>query len=201
METDTRLEKLQALLLAALEKEGDPTSSEWRQISGRLGEIETAVYDPAADEELQRLVESLPEGAVDIEVDLFQLADSNGEVGRLVADGSRWAGGRQRAWGEGSGKPRIGRFLKTLAELAERRREAPRRSAWGSGAATDEALVTERRSRINSALRSAMQGTRGEAPTVSKPKVFVLADDDDNAQTTASSTNSSEPTPKDGQGS
>ena len=201
METDTRLERLQASLLAAMEKEGGPTSSEWRQISDRLGEIETAVYDPSIGEELQRLVESLPAAAVDIEADLLQLVDSKGEVDRLDADSSPWAGGRRRARGEGSGKPRIGRFLKTLAEMAERRRGAPRRSAWGSGDATDKELVKERRSRINSALKSAWQGTQGEEPPVSIPKVLVLADDEDNAKTTASNTSSDEPTPKGGQGS
>ena len=200
METDSRLEKLQAALLAALEKDGSPTSSEWRQISCRLGEIESVVYDPAAGEELQRLVESLPAGAVDIEADLLQLVDSNGVMEPLDVDSSPWAGGRQRAWGEGSGKPPIGRFLKTLAEMAERRRATPRRSAWGSGAATDEALVTERRRRINSALKSAWEGSRGEAPPVSKPKVLVLADDDDTAQTTANDTSSDEPAPNGGQG-
>ena len=199
MEKDTRLEKLQAVLLAAMEKDGGPASSEWRQISGRLVEIETAVYDPSTGEELQRLVESLPAGAVDMEADLLQLVDGNGEVDRLVADSSPWAGGRQRASGEGSGRPRIGRFLKTLAEMAERRRAAPRHSARESGAATDEALVTERRRRIKSALRSGWQGTQGEAPPVSKPKVLVLADDDDDAQTTASITSSGEPPPKGGQ--
>jgi hypothetical protein len=201
METDTRLERLQALLLAAMEKEGDPALADWRQVSGRLNEIETAVYDPSIGEELQHLIESLPAGAVDIEADLLQLIDSNGEVERLGADRSPWAGGRQRVSGEGSGKPQIGRFLKTLAEMAERRRTSPRRTAWGSGAATDQALVTERRHRINSSLKSAWQATGGEAPPVSKPKVFVLADDDDDAQTTAGKAGSGEPTPKGGQGS
>ncbi len=199
MKTDPKLEKLQAVLLEAMEEDGGSTSSEWRRISDRLGEIEAAVHDPSTGDELQRLVESLPAGAVDIEADLFQLVEGNGEVDRPVADTSPWAGGRQRAWGEGSGRPRVGRFLETLAELAERRRAAAHRSAWGGGAATDEALVTERRRRINSALRSALQGTRGEAPPVSRPKVLVLADDD--AQAPASSTNSGDPTPKGGQGS
>jgi hypothetical protein len=199
METDNRLENLQEALLAAMEKEGSPTSSEWRQISGRLAEIETAAYDPSTGEELQRLVESLPAGAVDIEADLLQLFDSKGEVDQLVADGSPWGGGRQRVWGEGSGRPRIGRFLKTLAEMAERRQAAPGRSAWEGGAATDEGLVTERRRRINSALSSAWQGTRDKAPPVGTPKVLVLADDDDDAQTTPSDTSSGEPTPKGGQ--
>ena len=199
MEMDTRLEKLHALLLAAMENEGDPASSEWRKISGRLSEIETAVYDPSTGEELQRLIENLPAGAVDSEADLLQLADRNGEVDRLGADSSPWAGGRQRASGKDSGKPRIGRFLKTLAEMAERRRAEPRRSAWGGGAANDEALVKERRDRINSALKSAWQGSRSEAPLVSKPKVLVLADDDDNTQTTAGNTSSDKPTPNVGQ--
>lgn len=201
METDNRLERLQAMLLAVMEKEEGAPSSEWRRISDRLGEIEAAVHDPSTGDELQRLVESLPAGAVDIEADLFQLVESNGEVDRPVADSSPWAGGRQRAWGEGSGRPRIGRFLETLAELAERRRAAPPRSASGSVAAADQTLVAERRRRINSALRSAMQGTRGDAPAVSKPKVLVLADDNDSAQTTAHDTRSGEPTPKGGQGS
>ena len=107
METDTRLEKLQTALLAALEKDGSPSSSEWRRISGRLGEIESAVYDPSIVEELHHLAESLPAGAVDIEADLLQLIDNDGVVDRLAADSSPWAGGRQGAWGEGSGRRRI----------------------------------------------------------------------------------------------
>jgi hypothetical protein len=200
METDNRLERLQEMLLALMEKEGEALSPEWRQISDRLGEIEAVVYDQSTGDELQHLVERLPAGAVDIEADLFQLVEGNDEMDRPAADTSPWAGGRQRPWGEGSGRPRVGRFLETLAELVERRRAAAHRSAWGSGAATDEALVAERRRRINSALRSALQGTRGEAPPVSRPKVLVLADDDD-TQALANNTSSGEPTPKDGQGS
>lgn len=199
METNIRLERFQALLLVALEKEGGPALAEWRKISGRLSEIEAAVYDPATGEELQRLIETLPAGAVDIEADLLQLIDGNGEVERLGADSSPWGGWRQKASGEDSGGPRIGRYLKTLAEMAGRRRAKPRRSAWGRGAGNDEALVKERRDRINSALKSAFQGSRDEAPPVSKPKVLVLADDDDDTQTTPGNTSSDVPTPNGGQ--
>jgi hypothetical protein len=201
METDNRLERLHAELLAAMETEGGPTSSEWLQISTRLSEIETEVFDPSTGDELQLLIESLPAGAVDIEADLLQLVDSDGEVSRPDADGSPWAGGRHRARGDGAGRPRIGRFLKTLAEMAERRRAVAPRPARNDGAAADEELVTERRRRINSALRSAWQDTRGEAPPVSNPKVLVLADDDDNGQTTAPDTNSGDSPPKGGSGS
>jgi ubiquinone/menaquinone biosynthesis C-methylase UbiE len=177
MEMDPKLARLHEALLAAMDREGRPTASEWHQISDRLGEIEASVYDQSIGEELHHLVESLPAGAVDIEADLLHLVDGQGEVDRSGADSSPWIGGRRGTSDDARDRPRIGRFLETLAEMAARRRAEPRRPGWGGGAADDAALVTERRRRINSALRSAWKGTRGAEPARIKPKVLVLADD------------------------
>lgn len=199
MQIDPKLERLQAALLAALEQEGGSRSSEWRRLSDRLGEIEAAVFDPSTGDELQRLIESLPAGAVDIEAELLDVVDSDGEADGLIADSSPWAGGRRGARGGGPGKPPIGRFIEALAELAERRRTSARRPALGGWGPADEELVTERRRRINSALRSDWQDSRGQASPVEKPKVLVLADDDERVRANAGKTGSGEPTPKDGQ--